>query len=64
MPVYRVKWEIDTEADSPIEAAEKALRIQRDPDSIATVFQVQIEGSAFFDLWDEIEVLSARPGLD
>lgn len=37
---YRVTWEIDIDAASPREAAEKALHIQRDPDSIATVFTV------------------------
>jgi len=36
----RVRWEIDVDADSPREAARKALEIQRDPDSIATVFDV------------------------
>ena len=36
----RVTWQIDLEADSPREAAEKALEIQRNPDSIATVFDV------------------------
>lgn len=37
---YRVVWEIDLEADSHEEAAAKALAIQRDPNSIATVFRV------------------------
>jgi hypothetical protein len=37
---YLVKWEIDIDADSPLEAAKEALRIQRDPESIATVFKV------------------------
>jgi len=37
---YLVKWEIDIDADSPHEAAEKALAIQRNPESIATVFEV------------------------
>lgn len=41
---YLVTWEIDIEADSPREAAEKALRIQRDPESIATVFAVTESG--------------------
>lgn len=40
MGSYLVKWEIDVCADSPLEAAEEALRIQRDPSSIATVFEV------------------------
>jgi len=38
---YRVLWEIDIDADSPREAAEGALQIQRRPDSIATVFTVR-----------------------
>ena len=37
---YRVTWEIDIEAGSPLAAAKKALKIQRDPSSIATVFDV------------------------
>ncbi len=37
----RVKWEIDIDARTAREAAREALRIQRDPDSIATVFEVR-----------------------
>ena len=37
---YRVKWEIDIDAPSPEEAAKKALEIQRNKESIATVFEV------------------------
>lgn len=40
MKNFRVMWEIDIEADSPEEAAVKALEIQRNPDSWATVFDV------------------------
>lgn len=40
MTTYRVVWEIDIEADDPRTAAREALRIQRDPRSIATVFNV------------------------
>ena len=36
----RVIWEIDIEADSDLEAAQKALQIQRDPSSIALSFEV------------------------
>jgi hypothetical protein len=53
---YRVLWEIDIfDADSPREAAEKALEIQRKPDSIATVFTVRDETdeSAAVDLDDD-----------
>jgi hypothetical protein len=38
---YRVGWCIDVQADSHEEAARKALAIQRDPESIATVFEAQ-----------------------
>jgi hypothetical protein len=37
---YRVVWEIDIWAESPFEAAKEALAIQRDPESIATVFKI------------------------
>ena len=40
MKTYRVSWEIDIDADSPRGAAEKARAIQRDPESLATVFDV------------------------
>jgi hypothetical protein len=37
---FYIEWRIELEADSPEEAARKALKIQRDPESIATVFHV------------------------
>ena len=37
---YRVMWMIDIEAETHVEAAMKAQTIQRDPESIATVFTV------------------------
>lgn len=40
MPSYKVTWEIDIQADSPQEAAEDALRIQRNEDSEAVAFVV------------------------
>ncbi|MBM4719713.1 hypothetical protein GS449_14865 [Rhodococcus hoagii] len=40
MPEFNVVWEMDIEADSRREAAEKALAIHRNPESIATVFSV------------------------
>lgn len=43
MTEYRVTWTIDIEAGSPIEAADKALDVQRDRMSIATVFEVKDE---------------------
>ncbi len=41
---YLVTWQIDIEADSAEEAAREALHIQRNPDSIATVFYVGVPG--------------------
>jgi hypothetical protein len=37
---YYVVWEIDIDAETPQDAARKALEIQRNQDSIATCFQV------------------------
>lgn len=50
MPTYHVLWEINVEADSVREAAEKAQAIQRKPDSTATVFVVypQKEGGKHY----------------
>lgn len=41
MPEYVVSWTIDIDAESPREAAQDALRIQRDAASTATVFCVR-----------------------
>lgn len=38
--LYHVTWEIDLEATSARQAAKEALKIHRDPESIATVFSV------------------------
>jgi hypothetical protein len=40
MTTYRVKWEIDLDADTPEDAAACAQAIQRDRESIGTVFDV------------------------
>ena len=37
---FRVRWEIDVFAENYRDAAEKALRAQRDKESIATVFEI------------------------
>ena len=37
---YRVKWEIDLDGATPRAAAELAWRIQHDPSSLATEFEV------------------------
>ncbi len=41
MKTYIVTWSIDIDAESPEEAAEQALQIQRDYDSFATEFEVK-----------------------
>jgi len=43
MQNFRVVWEIDIEEESARDAAEEALKIQRDPESDATVFDVWSE---------------------
>ena len=43
---YYLTWSIEIEATSPKVAAEMALEIQRDPESIATVFMVSDENGA------------------
>jgi hypothetical protein len=53
--MMRCCWEIDVDARTPKEAARKALAIQRDPESIATVFDVQYRGKMVrVDLTDGI----------
>lgn len=44
MEIYLVTWQIPIDAESPADAARQALRIQRDPHSIATVFRVEHDG--------------------
>ena len=40
MKTYLVTWEIEIDAKSPKDAAKKALKIQRDKNSTALVFDV------------------------
>jgi len=59
--VSRVKWEIDVDTKSPKEAAEEARKIQLDPESIATVFDVKGDDGVTrrVDLWnDTIKILT------
>lgn len=53
--LYRVMWDINVEADSPLEAAEEAQRIQRDPDSLATTFMVYDDKGKPIDSFDLLE---------
>jgi hypothetical protein len=45
MAHFRVTWEIDIEAGTPVQAARQAFAIQRDSESTATCFDVQLEGA-------------------
>src|SRR5438445_13763381 len=38
--LYRVRWEIEIEAETPLAAAEKARHYQTKPGTTATVFEV------------------------
>jgi hypothetical protein len=61
---YRVRWEIDILADDARAAAEEAQRIQRDPESIATVFEMFNENGdlvAVHDLNRPRKEREARP---
>lgn len=40
MAQYKIIWEIELDADSPLEAARQALEIHRDKESSAVVFDV------------------------
>lgn len=41
--MHYVTWAIEVWADTPLDAAKEALTIQRDPESIATAFEVDGE---------------------
>lgn len=41
MSSYKVTWEIDIEANNPLDAAIRAQEIQRDPASTATIYMVR-----------------------
>lgn len=55
MSVYLVEWRIDIEAETPERAAEIAQRIQRDPGSHATVFEVTDQDTEDLFLVDLLE---------
>lgn len=65
MHSYKVAWYIDVEADSAVEAANKALAIQRDRESLATVFSVsdQHQNKLVIDTkeWDPEDIWEVHP---
>lgn len=59
MPLFRVEWSIDIEAPDAQQAVVEALRIQRNPESIATVFEVESASgdTTTIDLGEDPEVI-------
>jgi hypothetical protein len=54
MTTYRVMWKIDIDAETPREAAERAHKIMLNPESTATVFEVEEEQDIhIIDVLDE-----------
>jgi len=49
---YLLKWEIDIYALSPESAAGKALTVQRDPRSTATIFEVKNVDTGYREMID------------
>jgi len=64
MNEYTVKWEVQVDADSPCEAAQEALAIQRDIDSTATVFTVEDDHDQSQCVIDVMEVHEDTPISD
>lgn len=56
MPEYRVKWEMDIEADTPEQAARKARDYQLDPDAIVGVFHVRERLGRYSTVSDTVRV--------
>lgn len=57
MTEYRVRWEIDVDADSIVEAAEEARKAQTREGTIANVFQVRPLDDALEARWDVVDLL-------
>lgn len=62
MKTYRVRWEIDIEADTPEEAALRALIVQRNRDeaNVATVFDVAERDGRWLDDADSWETVDLK----
>ena len=58
---YRVTWEIDIVAGDPVAAARTALRIQRDPESTAMVFEVRNRSSSLLQDTYEVDLNTNNP---
>ena len=60
MKTYRVVWEIDIEAESPVKAAIEARAAQLDDDSWAVVFDVHEDDENRTHRIDLLDVLDAE----
>jgi hypothetical protein len=45
---FKINWKIEIDAETPLDAAREALRVQRDSGSTATVFEVTDENGDLF----------------
>jgi hypothetical protein len=64
MVEYSIQWNIDLDAASPVKAAKEALKVHRDRESIATIFEVtnKKSGTMFIvDLSSENTCVVANP---
>jgi hypothetical protein len=74
MTECRVEWVIDLDGDDPLEIAQEALRIHRDPESIATIFTVSdgereitldaVNGEVLSGDWDQPDGANPGPSID
>lgn len=60
MTTYRVKWEIDIEAETHEEAARAARKIHCDPESIATQFDVAANVNGRLGGWLVVDLLNGE----
>ena len=58
MATFCVTWTIDIDAETPEEAAREALKVQRDPQSTATFFDVSDNDGHDFGI--DLEILGGR----
>jgi hypothetical protein len=62
MPSFRVVWEVDVDADTPLEAAREAFAMMTDPDSTAVVFSVTGPNDALDTVTIDLLALDASEG--
>lgn len=60
MATFKVRWEIDVEADSLLDAAKRAQEIQLNPESTATFFEVRMQG---FKHWKTVDLDLCPKGI-